>query len=79
MSALTPAQRVVQRLAALLGPAAAESTLNTFCKRTVGVKPEALTAAQMPLVLPSLKPLLSVMVGQQKADVLIAELLQEFK
>jgi hypothetical protein len=75
----SPAEIVVNRLAELLGPAAAQSTLNTFCKRTVGVKPESLTAAQMPLVLPSLKPLLSVMVGVAKADALIAKMLEEFK
>ena len=75
---MTPAETVVARLADLLGPAAAQSTLNTFCKRTVGVKPESITAAQMPLVLPSLKPLLSIMVGVAKADALISKLLQEF-
>ena len=70
---------MVARLGALLGPAAAQSTLNTFCKRTVGVKPEALTAAQMPLVLPSLKPLLSIMVGASRAEALVASLLKEFE
>ncbi|MFZ5441444.1 MAG: hypothetical protein ACOZQL_15665 [Myxococcota bacterium] len=75
---MLPAERVVQKLAELLGPVAAQSTLNTFCKRTVGVKPESLTASQMQLVLPSLKPLLSVLVGAEKSEVLIAGLLKEF-
>ena len=75
----SPAEIVVQRLAELLGPAAAQSTLNTFCKQKVGVKPESLTAAQMPLVLPALKPLLSVMVGVARAEAMIASMLKEFQ
>ncbi len=73
----TPAEVVVRHLAVLLGEGAALSTLNTFCKRTVGVKPEALTAAQVVLVLPSLRQLLSVLVGVAKADAVIAALTKE--
>lgn len=76
---LSPAELVVQRLGEFLGPTAAQSTLNTFCKRTVGVKPDALTAAQMPLVLPALRPLLSILVGTAKADSVIVGLLKEFE
>ena len=75
----SPADRVVLRLGELLGPTAARSTLNTFCKRTVGVNPESITDAQMPLVLPALRPLLSVMVGTVKADAVIKTLLEEFR
>lgn len=74
----SPAEVIVQRLSVLIGASAAQSTVNTFCKRTIGVKPEALTAAQVVLVLPSLKQFLSVMVGLSKAETIVAELTKEF-
>lgn len=74
----SPAEIVVQRLTAFIGPQAARSTVNTFCKRTVGVKPEAFTANQMILMLPSLQQFLSVMLGAAKAASVIADLRREF-
>lgn len=71
------AQILVERLSALLGPQAAQSAVNTFCKRTVGVAPESLTTAQMRLVLPSFKPMLSILIGTSQADGLLATLTQE--
>jgi hypothetical protein len=73
----TPAEVVIARLTETLGPQAARSTLNTFCKRTVGVQPESLSAAQLKLVLPSLKSLLSVLVGAARAGVIIVALEKE--
>lgn len=73
----TAAQLLVQRLSALLGPQAAQSAVNTFCKRTVGVAPESLSSAQLRLVLPSFKPMLSILIGTSQADGLIANLTQE--
>jgi hypothetical protein len=70
----TPAELVIARLTETLGPQAARSTLNTFCKRTVGVQPDALSAAQLKLVLPSLKSLLSVLVGVARAEAIIVTL-----
>lgn len=74
----SPAEIVVQRLTAFIGPQAAQSTINTFCKRTVGVKPEALTVAQMMMVLPSMQQFLSVMLGAAKAESVVAEIRKEF-
>jgi hypothetical protein len=68
---------LVDRLTALLGPQAAQSAVNTFCKRTVGVAPENLTATQLKLVLPSFKPMLSILIGTTQADGLLANLTQE--
>lgn len=70
----TPAELVISRLAETLGPQAARSTLNTFCKRTVGVQPDALSAAQLKLVLPSLKSLLAVLVGLARAEAIVTAL-----
>lgn len=73
------AQILVERLSALLGPQAAQSAVNTFCKRTVGVAPDSLSPAQMKLVLPSFKPMLSILIGTTQADGLLATLTQELK
>lgn len=72
-----PSDVLVQRLAELLGPQTARSTVNTFCRRTVGVAPESLSASQ--LALPSLKPMLSMLIGTTKADALLANLGKELK
>jgi|GEM_PF-5475859 len=73
------AELLVNRLSTLLGPQAAQSAVNTFCKRTVGVAPENLTAPQLKLVLPSFKPMLSILVGTTQADGLLASITQELK
>jgi hypothetical protein len=73
------AQLLVNRLSTLLGPQAAQSAVNTFCKRTVGVAPENLTAPQLKLVLPSFKPMLSILVGTTQADGLLASITLELK
>lgn len=72
-------QLLVDRLTTLLGPQAAQSAVNTFCKRTVGVAPENLTANQLKLVLPSFKPMLSILIGTSQADGLLANLTQELR
>ena len=71
------AEVLVARLAELLGPQAAQSAVNTFCKRTVGVAPENLTRGQLKLVLPSLKPLLGLLLGTTRATSLLADLDKE--
>jgi hypothetical protein len=70
-------QLLTERLSALLGPQAAQSAVNTFCKRTVGVAPEKLTGSQLKMVLPSFKPMLSILIGTTQADGLIANLSKE--
>lgn len=71
------AQLLVDRLSVLLGPQAAQSAVNTFCKRTVGVAPENLTAPQLKMVLPSFKPMLSILIGTTQAEGLLSHLTQE--
>lgn len=71
------AELLVARLSTLLGPQAAQSAVNTFCKRTVGVSPENLTRGQLRMVLPSLKPLLGLLIGTTRATTLLAELEKE--
>lgn len=68
---------LVSRLATYLGPQAAQSAVNTFCKRTVGVTPESLSRGQLNMVLPSLKPMLALLLGATRADAVLLELTRE--
>lgn len=65
------------RLAQYLGPQAAANTVDTFCRRSAGARPEALTPAQLVGVLPSLQPLLSVLLGTTKAEILLSQLAKD--
>lgn len=66
-------EKIVGRLAEYLGPQAARSTVNTFCKR-VGVAPEALSASQLALLLPTLKPMLQILLGTTRAEAVMTQL-----
>jgi hypothetical protein len=73
----TPYELLVTRLAEFLGEPNARSTVNSFCRQKVGVAPDALSAAQLNLVLPSLKPMLSILIGTSNADGLLVRISQE--
>lgn len=73
------ADLLVQRLTQYMGAAGATSTVNTFCRSTLKVAPESLTRQQLPLVLPSFKPLLSILLGTAKADAFLQQLSAELK
>jgi len=73
----TPYEVLVSRLAELLGEATARSAVNTFCKQTVGVAPTALTASQLSIVLPSFRPMLSILIGSSKSDLVLKNITQE--
>lgn len=77
MASASAAEILVERLAEILGAQAARSTVNTFCKRTVGVAPEALSHKQLSLVMPSLKPMLSILIGTSRADQVIQSISKE--
>lgn len=76
--ASSPAVEILtQRLAQYLGPHAAENTVDAFCRREAGVAPEAVTPAQLVRMLPALEPLLSVLLGTTKADILLSQLAKD--
>jgi hypothetical protein len=64
---------IVKRLAEYLGPEAAQSAVNTFCKK-IGVAPNALSAAQLRLLLPSLRPMLQILLGTTRAETVLGRL-----
>ena len=65
---------LTRRLAQYLGPAAAENTVDTLCRQHAGAAPGALTGAQLVHALPSLQPLLSVLLGTTKAEIVLSQL-----
>ncbi len=76
-SVVTPFELLVQRLSEFLGEPNARSTVNSFCKQKVGVAPAALSASQLNLVLPSFKPMLSILIGTTHAEALLARISSE--
>jgi hypothetical protein len=77
VSGQTPSELLIARLGSYLGPDMARSAVNTFCKRQVGVAPESLKSNQVLLVLPSLKAMLTTLVGTTNAQNIVAQLSQE--
>jgi hypothetical protein len=65
------------RLAQYLGPAAAANTVHGLCHREAGAAPETLTPAQLARVVPGLQPLLSVLLGGMKTELLLSQLAKD--
>jgi hypothetical protein len=65
------------RLAQYLGPAAAANTVHGLCRREANAAPEALSSAQLARLVPGLQPLLSVLLGNMKTELLLSQLAKE--
>ncbi|MBF5043808.1 hypothetical protein FGE12_15525 [Aggregicoccus sp. 17bor-14] len=65
------------RLAQYLGPAAAANTVHSLCLREASAAPGALSPAQLARVVPSLQPLLSVLLGSMKTELLLSQLVKD--
>lgn len=65
------------RLAQYLGPAAAAKTVHNLCLREASAAPGALSAAQLARVVPGLQPLLSVLLGNMKTELLLSQLTKD--
>ncbi len=65
------------RLAQYLGPAAAANTVHNLCLREESAAPEALSSAQVARLVPELQPLLSVLLGSVKTELLLSQLARE--
>jgi hypothetical protein len=73
----TPAALIEERLATLLGPNTARTAVRTFCLRATLGPPEALTAADAPLLLVALRPTLRTLLGAITAEHLLAEIARD--
>jgi hypothetical protein len=68
MARQKPSELIEARLSSLLGPNTARTAVRTFCQRSVGVAPEALTAAEAPRLLAALRPTLRTLLGAATAE-----------
>lgn len=74
----TTAEVLTERLAFYLGPHTARVAVKTFCQSALSVEPAQLGAADVPRLLPALKPMLRTLLGSARADEILAALSREF-
>jgi len=76
--AATVAERIGSQLARYLGPHTARVAVKTFAQRGLGRGPETLTVADVPAMSQALRPMLRTLVGKQRAEVVLQQILREF-
>jgi hypothetical protein len=74
MARPSPSAVIEARLAALLGPNTARTAVRTFCQRSLGLAPEALTAEAAPRLLAALRPTLRTLLGAATAERVLDEI-----
>jgi hypothetical protein len=74
----TVADRIAAQLARYLGPHTARVAVKTFSQRGLGRGAETLTVADVPAVSQALRPMLRTLVGKQRAEVVLQQILREF-
>ncbi len=77
MEARSPSERIVARLSPLLGPNMARNATRTFCVRTLGIEPAALTAADVPRLAAALRPALRTLLGAAFGDQVVEDIVRE--
>jgi hypothetical protein len=70
-------ERLQRRLAVVVGPHTARLSLKTFAQKHFGMAPAELSAAKLPELVHSLRPLLRSMLGESDAEKLSRVLLAE--
>lgn len=70
----SPAEIVAASLATCLGPNTARTAVRTFADRALARRPEDLTRADVPALLDALRPMLRTLIGQDPADLVLAEI-----
>ncbi len=79
MTGGTISEQIEGRLAPLLGPNMARNATRTFCRRDLLMEPEALTVADVPRLLASLRPALRTLLGAATAERLVEEMTRELR
>ena len=73
------ADRVAARLAKLLGPHTGRVAVKVFSRRALGRGPETLTLDDLSVLVEALRPMLRTLIGKQKAEVLVQQILGEIR
>lgn len=74
----TIADRAAIPLARCLGPHTARVAVKTFAQRVLGRSAEALTVADVPALAQALKPMLRTLLGKQRGEIVVQQVLREF-
>ena len=74
----TVAERIAAQLARYLGPHTARVAVKTFAMRGLGRGGETLTVADVPAMTQALRPMLRTLVGKQRAEIVMQQILREF-
>jgi hypothetical protein len=77
-SAATVAERIAAQLARYLGPHTARVAVKTFAMRGLSRGAETLTVADVPAMTQALRPMLRTLVGKQRAEIVMQQILREF-
>ena len=75
----TPAEVLTERLAFYIGPHTARVAVKTFCQSALSIDPARLQAADVPRLLPALRPMLRTLLGSARAEEIVAALAGEFR
>lgn len=72
-----PWEIVRDRLSRYLGPNTARTAVKTFSHKATGLPPEALSTAQVKLLLDALRPMLKTLLGAVQCDRILTQLTVE--
>jgi hypothetical protein len=72
--ALSTYEVLHRELVRYLGPHTARNALKTFASKSVNKTPDALTLADVPLIIQSLRPMLRTLIGAEQCDELIQQI-----
>jgi len=75
----TTAEILTGRLAFYIGPHTARVAVKTFCQSALSIDPARLAAADVPRLLPALRPMLRTLLGSARAEEIVAALAEEFR
>lgn len=71
------AERVAEQLARYLGPHTARVAVKTFAAKGLGRTPELLTLDDVPALAEALRPMLRTLVGRERSETVIRQILRE--
>jgi hypothetical protein len=65
---------IADELARYLGPNTARTAVRTFSDRVLGCRPDEVSVANAPKLLQALRPMLRTLLGQARAELVVADI-----
>jgi hypothetical protein len=72
------AERIAERLGRYVGPHTGRVAVKTFALKALGRGPETLTVADVRAMNEALRPMLRTLVGKERCEVVLQQLLRDF-